>query len=122
MLEDVQVDRIPFLKEDGEQGAFGVGKEFNLLAFSCTRAPGGRSARNSICELSYSKWSMNCIVPCKGDSEKCVLEPYTTFPVNRLLFFLFVSFVGRGIISDPGFRIGRLRPTPPRFVPGIELY
>lgn len=50
VLENMTVDRLPFRKEDGENGAFGVGKEFNLLALSCTKKAGGGSARNSICE------------------------------------------------------------------------
>lgn len=58
VLEDIEVDRVPFRKEDGEQGAFGVGKEFNLLVMTCTRqAGGGRSARSSICERQ------RCLVP-----------------------------------------------------------
>lgn len=50
ILENVEVDRIPFRMQEGEQGNFGVGEGFTLLALTCTREAGGRSARNSICE------------------------------------------------------------------------
>eukprot|EP00752_Nemacystus_decipiens_P007205 g6449.t1 len=36
-LEDLTVDRIAFRKEDGEDGAFGTGHEFTLLAATCVR-------------------------------------------------------------------------------------
>ena len=37
MLEDIRVDRLKFRKEEGEDAAFGTGKEFTLLALSCVR-------------------------------------------------------------------------------------
>lgn len=37
ILEDLHVERIPFRKEAGKDGAFGSGNEFNMLAFTCVR-------------------------------------------------------------------------------------
>ena len=43
------MERLPFRKEDGENGAFGTGTEFTMLAFSCVReASNGASAAVSV--------------------------------------------------------------------------
>ncbi|CAM9487147.1 unnamed protein product, partial [Sphacelaria rigidula] len=83
VLENTTVDRLPFRKEDGEKGAFGVGKEFNLLALSCTKKAGGGSARNSISlddsnsclackvrETEYQCIPCGCLAFCKSCAMK----------------------------------------------------
>lgn len=45
MLEDLSVDRIGFSKEEGEDGAFGTGREFTLLAATCVRKAEGAEQR-----------------------------------------------------------------------------
>lgn len=50
MLQDITVERLRFHKEEGEDGSFGTGKEFTMLAMSCVRREEGeaaRAARNS---------------------------------------------------------------------------
>lgn len=37
VLEDVQVERVPFHFEGDMYGAFGTGEKFQLLALSCTK-------------------------------------------------------------------------------------
>lgn len=37
VLEDIKVERLPFRFEGGKGGAFGIGEQYQMLAFSCTK-------------------------------------------------------------------------------------
>ncbi|CAN0520819.1 unnamed protein product [Ectocarpus sp. 12 AP-2014] len=87
MLEDLSVDRIGFSKGEGEDGAFGTGREFTLLAATCVRKAEGaeqrEARRNSIAgdlrdgclacnrrEAEYECVPCGCHAFCRGCAMK----------------------------------------------------
>ncbi|CAB1114906.1 unnamed protein product [Ectocarpus sp. CCAP 1310/34] len=73
MLEDLSVDRIGFSKGEGEDGAFGTGREFTLLAATCVRKAEGAEQREARRSSIAGDLSDGCLACNRREAEyECV--------------------------------------------------